>query len=73
MGKLNLPPNHVTKWSNAGIMKASKNSEVVLISVFELPNYVWLLVDKTELLELLEGKRLQINIKQRKIHGARGW
>jgi hypothetical protein len=71
MGKLSLPPNHVTKWSNAGIMKASKNSEVVLISVFDLPHYVWLVVDKKELEDLVAGKRLQINIKRKKLHG--GW
>jgi hypothetical protein len=61
MGKLSMPSNHNKKWSNAGIMKCSKNSEVVLLSVFELPNYVWLIVDKAELLDLLKGNRFQID------------
>lgn len=56
-------------WVDVGIMRRSDNSEVILISIFELPNYIWFIVNKKELLDLIRKKRFEISIKQKNIIG----
>jgi hypothetical protein len=55
-------------WQKVGICRVSMSKKVLLLAIFELESHRWLIVDVSELLELIAGHRCDISIMEKDVH-----
>jgi hypothetical protein len=57
-----------SKWQKVGICRVSMSKRVLLLAIFELESHRWLIMDVSEILELIAGHRCDISIMEKDMH-----